>query len=204
VSGIRNNLNKKPDLYAAAICIKVRSDHFGGRTSGGKTFGGKTSRDKPSRGKTSAGLLRSGGLPYRPETLTKPRNACFAGFTSSFWRSFSSRSFSPSLLFWPCYPLKYKVGSINLCSRESACTVSRLHHNRKIDTVLLKAGADARSSVPGRRPAAQLTKPSRDAGEAAGLRCERFDQIEPLVEAGRAGMHNRLLAIHPECLSILI
>ena len=33
-------------------------------------------------------------------------------------------------------------------------------------------------------------------------RCERFDQIEPLVESGRAGTLNRLLAMHPECLSI--
>src|SRR5216684_8066302 len=35
-------------------------------------------------------------------------------------------------------------------------------------------------------------------------RCGRFDQIEPLVESRRAGTHNCLLAIHPECLSILI
>jgi hypothetical protein len=33
--------------------------------------------------------------------------------------------------------------------------------------------------------------------EAAGLRCERFDQIEPLVESRRAGTHNRLLAFIP-------
>jgi len=31
--------------------------------------------------------------------------------------------------------------------------------------------------------------------EAAGLRCKRFDQIEPLVESRRAGTHNHLLAI---------
>jgi hypothetical protein len=48
---------------------------------------------------------------------------------------------------------KCKVGSMDLCRRESACTASTLHHNRKIDTVLLKACANARSSVLVGRPA---------------------------------------------------
>jgi hypothetical protein len=50
-SGLHDDLNEKPDLYAAAICIKVRSDHL---VAG-----------------FPLGLLRPGGLPYRPETLTK-------------------------------------------------------------------------------------------------------------------------------------
>src|ERR1700716_1345528 len=35
-------------------------------------------------------------------------------------------------------------------------------------------------------------------------RCERFDQLEPLSRAGAPGRTNCLLAIHLECLSILI
>ena len=81
---IHDNLNKKPDLYAAAICIKVRSDHL------------------------VAGLqlvLRSGGLPYRPETLTK-RAECLVRqiyffflavfFFATFFAFFAFLAMSPS------------------------------------------------------------------------------------------------------------
>jgi hypothetical protein len=75
---------QKPDLYASAICIKVRSDHL------------------------VAGLqlvLRSGGLPYRPETLTK-RAECLVRqiyffflavfFFATFFAFFAFLAMSPS------------------------------------------------------------------------------------------------------------
>jgi hypothetical protein len=81
---IHDNLNEKPDLYASAICIKVRSDHL------------------------VAGLqlvLRSGGLPYRPETLTK-RAECLGRqiyffflavfFFATFFAFFAFLAMSPS------------------------------------------------------------------------------------------------------------
>jgi hypothetical protein len=55
---------------------------------------------------------------------------------------------------------KCKVGSMDLCRRESACTTSTLHHNHKIDTVLLKP-------VPMRDPRSLVDRPRIRAGRVS-------------------------------------
>jgi hypothetical protein len=88
-------------------------------------------------GKTSAGLLRSGNPPYRPETWTKRAKSLLRPIYFFFLAVFFFAVFFAFFAFLAMLPSQ-KVGSTNLCSRESACTTLRLHHNRKIETVLLK------------------------------------------------------------------
>jgi hypothetical protein len=151
---IHDNLNKKPDLYAAAICIKVRSDHL------------------------VAGLqlvLRSGGLPYRPETLTKRAECLVRQIYFFFLAVFFFATFFAFFAFLAMSPSQNK-----LVQRTRAVENRRARDQEYMTIVKLILCCSIL------------------------CRCERFDQIEPLLEGRRAGTHNCLLAIHPECLSILI
>jgi hypothetical protein len=164
VSGIQDNLNKKPDLYAAAICIKVRSDHLAAGLPVGRLLVARLLVARLLVAKLLVATLLVAGLPlvcsFRRSAVPPGATHKARGMSPSpdllllFGGLFLRGLFRLLCFFGHVTLSKYKVGSINLCSRESACTAPRVHHNRKIDTVLLKVSADARSSVPGRRLAA--------------------------------------------------
>jgi hypothetical protein len=134
---IHDNLNKKPDLYAAAICIKVRSDHL------------------------VAGLqlvLRSGGLPYRPETLTKRAECLVRQIYFFFLAVFFFATFFAFFAFLAMSPSQNK-----LVQRTRAVENRRARDQEYMTIVKLILCCSIL------------------------CRCERFDQIEPLSRAGAPG-----------------